>query len=55
VEAIGDDPRFGIRDWGNYVVFRGLSGSSVTITATNTFGDVPRAPINGVQIVNALP
>jgi len=52
IEALGDDPAFGTNDWGNFVAFRGMSGDSVMITATNTFGDVPRAPINGVQIVN---
>jgi hypothetical protein len=52
VEAMGDDPAFGMSDWGNYVVFRDLSGKTVTITAVNLFGQVPRAPINGLQIVN---
>jgi hypothetical protein len=49
-----DDPNFGENDWGNYVRFYGLSGDTVTITATNTFsmsGDVSRAPINGIQII----
>jgi hypothetical protein len=53
VEAIADDPAYGTRDWGNYVVFRGLSGNTVTITATNSLGG--KAPVNGVQIVNATP
>jgi len=55
VQAIGDDPFFGTDDWGNYVVFEGLSGTSVTITAVNLFGSVPRAPINGFQIVHRQP
>ncbi len=37
---------------GNYLVFRGLSGSTVDISALNTFGETPRAPINAVEIVN---
>jgi hypothetical protein len=49
VEAIGDDPTFvSMSDFGNYVVFQGLSGNTVTITATNASGG--RAPVNGVQI-----
>jgi hypothetical protein len=50
-EVIGDDPDFGERDWGNYVVFRGLTGSTVTITATNEFGG--KAPVNGIQIATS--
>ena len=37
---------------GNYLVFRGLSGSTVDISALNTFGETPRAPINAIEIVN---
>ena len=37
---------------GNYLLFRGLSGSTVDISALNTFGETPRAPINAVEIVN---
>jgi hypothetical protein len=36
---------------GNYVVFKGLSGTAVTITAINMPGG-GKAPINGVQIVS---
>jgi hypothetical protein len=53
VKAIGDDPAYGTNDWGNYVVFTNLTGNAVTITATNLFGDVPRAPVNGVQIAKS--
>jgi hypothetical protein len=51
VEATGDDRSFGMSDWGNYIVFRGLSGNTVTITATNESGG--KAPVNGVQIAAA--
>jgi hypothetical protein len=34
----------------NYVVFRNLRGSAFTLTATPT-GAIPRAPVNGIQIV----
>lgn len=51
VQAAGTDPAYGPDDYGNYLVFRGFTGGVVTITATNFFGDNPRAPINGVQIV----
>ena len=36
---------------GNYVVFRNVTGSSFTLTATPSGGTVPRAPVNGIQIV----
>ena len=43
---------------GNYIVFRGVSGSSFTLTAqgnaqltASAQGDLPRAPVNGIQIV----
>jgi hypothetical protein len=49
LEAAGDDPKFGTSDSGNFVVFRGLSGNTVHIEATNLLGGV--APINGIQIV----
>jgi hypothetical protein len=59
VQAIGDDPSFGHHDFGNYLVFPGQSGPTVTITSINL--PMPqlrgydhsyhRAPINGVQIV----
>jgi len=51
VQAMGTDPSYGPDDFGNYIVFQGQTGSTVTITATNFFGNNPRAPINGVQIV----
>jgi hypothetical protein len=47
----GSDPMFGTSEWGNFVVFPGLSGNAVTITATNQPGG--KAPVNGVQIVSA--
>src|SRR6266849_2084839 len=57
VEAKGDDPGYGSADFGNYVVFRGLTGSLITITAINTRdlsgGSDPRAALNAVQIVVA--
>jgi hypothetical protein len=57
VEATGDDPGYGASDFGNYVVFRGQTGSLVTITATNLLdlsgGSDPRAALNAVQIVVA--
>jgi hypothetical protein len=37
---------------GNYLVFRGLSGTTVTITAINRPGG-GKAPINGLQIVKS--
>ena len=47
VQAVGDDPAFGMNDWGNYFVVTGLSGD-VTITAqASTF----RAVINAIEIV----
>jgi hypothetical protein len=55
VQAAGTDPTYGSDDYGNYIVFQGQTGPTVTITATNLFttpgaGD-PRANINGIQIV----
>ena len=44
-------------DEGNYLLFSGVSGSSFTLTAVggaNSDG-TPRAPINGFQIVQAIP
>jgi hypothetical protein len=38
---------------GNYVVFRGLTGASFTLTSTVGTGQTRRAPINGLQIVTA--
>lgn len=35
----------------NYLVFRGLSGPTFTLTATPTVGAPARAPINGIEIV----
>jgi hypothetical protein len=37
---------------GNYVVFRNLSGSTFTLTATPGTGPPSRAPVNGMQIVS---
>lgn len=68
VQAIGDDSTFGANgntdDFGNYLVFPGLSGPTVTIIATNLpmpgevqgsilpgYNPNPRAPINGIQLV----
>jgi hypothetical protein len=59
-QSFGDDSAYGADDYGNYMVFMGLSGPTVNITAvaqqmptltgyTNT--GYPRAPINGIQIV----
>jgi hypothetical protein len=35
----------------NYIVFRGLSGTGFTLTATPTLGSPARAPINAIEIV----
>jgi hypothetical protein len=54
LQAVGDDPAYGSNDYGNYLVFSGLSGNTVVITAKAVFaGPVgnPRAPINAIQIV----
>jgi hypothetical protein len=54
VLAKGTDPAFGSDDFGNYLLFQGLTGSTVTITASNTFSGFdthPRAPLNSLQIV----
>src|ERR1043165_2250463 len=40
---------------GNYVIFRGLTARSFTLTATPVSGSVARAPINGLQIVALTP
>lgn len=41
---------------GNYVRFTGITGSSFTITAGGgASSDIPRAPINGFQIVGTVP
>jgi hypothetical protein len=37
----------------NYLVFRGLSGTGFTLTATPTIGSPARAPINGIEIVGS--
>ncbi|MBC8132640.1 MAG: hypothetical protein H7X95_06635, partial [Deltaproteobacteria bacterium] len=37
---------------GNYVVFRNISGTSFTLTATPGSGSPSRAPVNGIQIVS---
>ncbi|MEO5768289.1 MAG: hypothetical protein ABIS92_08045, partial [Polyangia bacterium] len=36
---------------GNYIVFRGVTGTSFTLTATPASGTTRRAPVNGLQIV----
>ena len=36
---------------GDYIVFKGVTGSSFTLTATPTTGAPPRAPINGIEVV----
>jgi hypothetical protein len=64
VPATGDDPNFGANDFGNYLVFTGVSGASVTIIAANLpmpgeakgsilpgYQPNPRAVINAVQLV----
>ncbi len=45
VEAMGNNVS------GNYIVFRGLSGGTATITATPTSTTFFRAPINAIQII----
>lgn len=51
VQALGDDPDFGAtgstNDFGNYVVFTGLTGDATIMAQPQTF----RAVINAVQIV----
>ncbi|HVT06100.1 MAG TPA: hypothetical protein VHO67_01510 [Polyangia bacterium] len=37
---------------GNYVIFRNVTGSAFTLTATPASGSVTRAPVNGIQIVS---
>jgi hypothetical protein len=63
VQAIGDDKTFGAdgvtqNDFGNYMAFFGLTGSTVNITAVSLpmpnvtgFDGTPRAALNGIQIV----
>jgi len=41
----------GPTETGNYIVLSGIVGSGFTLTATPTTGAVPRAPVNGIQIV----
>jgi hypothetical protein len=63
-QVIGDDPLYGsdavnTDDFGNYVLFMGVTGPSVNITAVSQnlgqfgtgYDGTPRAAINGVQIV----
>ena len=38
---------------GNYVVFRNVTGSSFTLTATPGTGTTRRSPLNGLQIITA--
>ena len=67
VQIIGDDQKFGsdgvnTDDFGNYIVFFGLTGPTVNITAVSQnlsllgggagFDGTPRAAINAVQIVS---
>jgi hypothetical protein len=40
---------------GNYVEFTGLHASTFTLQAFGVAGDVPRAPINAIQIVAETP
>jgi len=43
-------------DEGNYVVLSGITGSSFTLTASGgPNANIPRAPINGFQIVGVIP
>jgi hypothetical protein len=63
IQVIGDDNSFGAvngntDDFGNFMYFPSLQGTSVTITATSIlmpslpgYSSTPRAPINAVQIV----
>ena len=37
---------------GNYIVFRNVTGSAFTLTATPAPGTIPRAPVNGIQLVS---
>jgi hypothetical protein len=49
----------GVHGVGNYIVFKGLKASAITIEATTVApqgsGTPPRAPINAVQLVPAAP
>jgi hypothetical protein len=58
VRPAGENPNFGAADFGNYLVFSGKSGPTVTITAVsqsmpqqNGYDARPRAAINAIQIV----
>lgn len=55
----GDDSAFGANDFGNYVVFFGVTGPTVDITAVSMlmpggtgYDGTPRLAINGIQIVS---
>jgi hypothetical protein len=59
---LGDDNTFGANgamdDFGNYMLFMGLTGPTVNITAVSQampslpgYNGTPRAPLNGIQIV----
>ena len=37
--------------FGNYVVFRGVTGTTLTVTVRPVSGTGLRAPVNGMQIV----
>src|SRR5262249_17515205 len=63
-QSFGDDSSYGADggtdDFGNYMMFKGLTGPTVSITAVAqpmpsatgySFNGYPRAPINGIQIV----
>jgi hypothetical protein len=49
----------GVHGEGNYIVFRGLTASNITLEATTVApqgsGTPPRAPVNAVQLVPAAP
>ncbi len=40
---------------GNYIQFSGLHAPTLTLEAFGAAGDVPRAPVNGIQIVSSIP
>lgn len=42
-------------DVGTYLLFPNVTGTSFTLTGTPIFGGTPRAPINGIQLVQRIP
>jgi PEP-CTERM motif len=49
--AFVQDPGTDHSSRGNYLVFTGLSGTTITIISDANFGGTPRSPINAIEIV----